>query len=174
MKVESTAFTRANLAAFSDAFVDHERLVTAQRIEASSRRLAELVARMGDSQPSGGDDWSGAEILAHIAVFSKFYGMLTYKVGSGQISEYDLLDSIQQRDVVAAQFVERPTEVLLRAIQSDHARTVEYLRSADATAMRRRVAIGDGASLSVDFIARMLLCAHLEQHVDQLERATDF
>lgn len=168
MKIESTGFTWTHLAAFANEFADHERVVLAKRLERDSARLGELAARMGESHER--DGWNAREILAHIAVFSKFYGMLTYKVGSGQLSEIDLLANVRQRDAAAEELDAMPSGELVRSIRDGHQRTVAYLRSADAVAMKRRVAIGGGAGLSADEIARFFLCAHLEQHLDQLER----
>ena len=168
MEIESVQFTRADLEAFADELVEHERVALADRLERDSARLAELAAQLDESNARRARDggWSAHEILAHIAVFSKFHGMLTYKVGSGQFTEIDLLGSVQQRDTAGARMAALLLPELLQAIQSGHRHTVEYLRSADATAMKRRVDIGD-ASLSADEIARLFLCAHL----DQLERA---
>jgi hypothetical protein len=89
------------------------------------------------------------------------------------MAELNLLENIQQRDVAADDLLQRPPEVLLRAIRSDHRRSVEFLRSADAATMRRTVDIGGGQTLTVDYIMRLLLCAHLEMHVAQLEQALD-
>ena len=168
MKIESTGFTEANLNAFAADFIEHERLVLADRIVTASARLVALAAGVQARSSGQDDNWTAHEILAHVAVFSKFYGMLTYKVGTGQLHEFDLLGSIQQRDVVDAQYAAQPTAELLEAIQTSHRRTVDYLRSADAEAMQRRLNAGNGLSVSVDQIARLFLCAHLEQHVDHL------
>jgi hypothetical protein len=169
MKIESTGFTRADMNAFAADLLDHERVALADRLEADSARLAALVARLGEEGPSGDEGWSARDILAHIAVFSKFYGVLTYKVGSGEYQEIDLLDNIQKRDVFGERLARRPAAELLASIQADHQHTVSYLRSADAAAMRRQAAIGEGVSISADEIARLFLIAHLEQHIDQLE-----
>ena len=54
--------------------------------------------------------------------------------------------------------------------QRDHQRTVAYLRSADTQAMTRRAVLYEGFSMSAAEIAQLPLCAHLEIHLDQLER----
>lgn len=173
MKVESTGFTSDDLAAFASDLLDHERLVLADRLEAGSARLAGVVARLERSEASDGEEWSAHDILAHIAVFSKFYGVLTYKVGSGQATEIDLLNTIQGRDVIGQRAARHSAAELLSAIQADHQRTVAYLRAADAAAMRRRIAVGNGVSMSTEQIARLMLVAHLEQHVNQLEKVIE-
>ena len=170
MKIESTAFTRADLERFSGQFIDYERLALAERIERDSARLRELAQGLDAAAPSSGEEWSAHEVLAHIALFSKFYGMLIYKVGSGQFTEYDLLSSVQARDVAGRQLAAQPVAALLEAIHADHQRTVAYLRSADAASMQRRLDAGDGFSVSAEEIARLFLCAHLEQHLDHLAR----
>jgi hypothetical protein len=170
MKDEGATFTVADLTGFMAELVDHERLVLADRLERASERLAALAGRIDQDRPGDGG-WSGHEVLAHIAVFSKFYGMLTYKVGSGQLTAIDLLGNMRQRDVLGAQAATRPPDELLRGIAADHRRTAEYLRSADAAAMQRTLDIGHGLSLTADHIARHILIAHLEQHLDQIESA---
>lgn len=170
MKIESPGFTRDDFAAFAADLLDHERLVLADRLEAGSARLAGVVARLERSEASDGEAWSAHDILAHIAVFSKFYGVLTYKVGSGQATEIDLLNTIRGRDVIGQRAARHSAAELLAAIQADHQRTITFLRSADATAMRRRIAVGDSASMSAEEIARLMLVAHLEQHIEQLEK----
>jgi hypothetical protein len=116
------------------------------------------------------DEWTDLEVLAHIAVLSKFYGVLTYQVGSGKIIELDLLPQVRDRDVAGEQMSTLPPEQLLALSQRDHQRTIAYLRSADAEAMQRRVIFWDGLSMSAWEIAQLPLCAHLEMHLDQLER----
>ena len=66
------------------------------------------------------------------------------EVDSGKLSEMDLLPQVKDRDA--------------------------YLRSADAEAMQRRAVLYEGFSMSAEEIAAMPLCAHLEIHLDQLER----
>ena len=117
-----------------------------------------------------GGEWSANEVLAHITVLSKFYGVLTYQVGSGKMTELDLLRQVQDRDVAGQQLSSLPPDQLLAFAQRDHQRTIAYLRSADAEAMKRRVVFSDRFSMSAEEIASMPLCAHLEIHLGQLER----
>jgi hypothetical protein len=103
-------------------------------------------------------------------VLSKFYGVLTSRVGSGKVSELELLPQVKDRDVAGEQLSSLPPDQLLVFAQRDHQRTIAYLRSANAEAMRRRVVFDEGPSMSAQEIASMPLCAHLEIHLDQLER----
>jgi hypothetical protein len=172
MKLDSPAFTAADLQHYGDELIDHERQVLADRLERASARLAELGQRVGEEERSDSADWNAIEVLAHIAVLSKFYGMLTYKIGSGQITELDLLGNVNLRDVLGEQLARESPAALVEMAVSDHRRTVEYLRSADAAAMRRECVIDGGRSvLRADDMAREALIGHLEMHVDQLERA---
>jgi len=175
VRIESPSFTEREIRSFLDEFEDHERRRLADRLEADSTRLAELVQRLSVSSSSGGrsewgHEWNAHEVLAHIAVLSKFYGVLTYQVGSGKISELDLLPQVKDRDVAGEQLSALPPDQLLGFAQRDHQRTIAYLRSADAEAMRRRAVLYEGFSMSAQEIASMPLCAHLEIHLDQLER----
>ena len=172
MKIESTGFTAADLDHYRDELIDHERLVLADRLERASARLETLGLVVGE-QPSGTEaEWTPREVLAHIAVLSKFYGMLAYKIGSGQMTELDLLGNVNLRDVLGEQLAHEPATTLVAMARSDHERTVRYLRSADAAAMRRECVVDDGRSvMRAEDIAREALIGHLELHVEQLERA---
>ena len=172
MRIESPEFTEREIRGFLDDFEDHERRRLADRLEADSTRLAELVRNIPSPAPGGGsgDEWSAGEVLAHIAVLSQFYGVLTYQVGSGKITELDYLPQVQLRDVAGEQLSSQPPDRLLALAQRDHQRTIGYLRSADAEAMKRRVVLSEGFSMTAGEIAQLPLCAHLEMHLDQLEK----
>jgi hypothetical protein len=172
VKIESTAFTAADLDHYRDELIDHERLVLADRLERASARLTELGRQLSPEVASNPDAWNSTEVLAHIAVLSKFYGMLTYKIGSGRLTELALLGNVHVRDVLGEKLAkeEAPSALVEMAI-ADHRRTVQYLRSADAVAMRRECVVDGGRSVTrADDMAREALIGHLELHVEQLAR----
>jgi len=173
VKIESTGFTAADLDHYRDELIDHERQVLAERLERASARLAELAVPAGnEAEASDSDAWTPTEVLAHIAVLSKFYGMLTYKVGSGQLIEFDLLRNVNLRDVLGEELAKEPPAALIEMALADHRRTLQYLRGADAEAMRRECVVDGGrAVMRAQDIAREALIGHLEMHVDQLARA---
>lgn len=171
MRIESPAFSERELQGFLDEVLNHERERTADRLEAASARLAELVARGQIDRGNGEREWSGHDVLAHIAVLSKFYGVLVYQVGSGKRREIDLLEQVQNRDIAGDLLSSLPDDQLLAMAQADHQRTGRFLRSADAIAMQRRATLYEGTSMSTLEIAQLPLCAHLDVHLDQLERA---
>jgi hypothetical protein len=173
MKIESPSFTVTDLDHYRDELTDHERNVMAARLERASTRLAELAAHVsiagGESREP---EWRPIEVLAHIAVLSKFYGMLTYKIGSGQMTELDLLGNVHLRDILGEQLAKEPAERLVAMALADHRRTVDYLRSADAEAMRRECVVDGGrAVMRAADVAREALIGHLELHVAQLAKA---
>ena len=177
MRIESPAFTEREMWSFLDEIVDFERRRLADRLEADSARLTKLVLGNPWDIPSpagggsgSGPEWNAHDILAHIVVLSKFYGVLVSRVGSGKLSELELLPQVKDRDVAGEQLSSLTPDQLLAFAQRDHQRTIAYLRSADAEAMRRRAVLYEGFSLSAEEIASMPLCAHLEIHLDQLER----
>ena len=170
MKIESPGFTEADLDHYRDELVDHERKNLIGRLERASARLGELGARVTEGA-STGQDWSPNEVLAHIAVLSKFYGMLTYKIGTGQLTELDLLGNVNLRDVLGEQLAKESPRTLVEMATADHRRTVEYLKEADAEAMRRECIVDGGrAVMRAADIAREALIGHLEVHVEQLEK----
>ncbi|MFI5282259.1 MAG: DinB family protein [Candidatus Dormibacterales bacterium] len=169
MKIESTAYTSTDLEKFLDELVDHDRKLVADRLEAASVRLAELGPRI---QAGHGDDsWSAHEILAHIAVLSKFYGVLVHKISSGQLPELNLLKNVNLRDVAGQQMAELEPAELLRLIKADHDRTLKTLRSVEPSALRRASRLEDGTTMTAMDVARLPLLSHLELHLKQLEQS---
>ena len=171
MKLESPDFTELSVRAFLKETLDHERLRLADRLESDSARLAELV-QAGVRDVRDGERWSGQEVLAHIVVLSKFYGMLTSQVGAGKLTEVDLLGAAQARDVAAEPLLPLPPQQLLSLAQRDHRRTIAYLRNATGMDLARRTNLLGSFTMSAQEIATLPLCAHLEIHLEQLEQAT--
>src|SRR3982074_768891 len=101
MKLESTTYTRADVEQFLDEMIDHDRHLLADRLEQASARLAEVGPRVLAGR--GETDWSQHEVLAHIAVLSKFYGVLVHKISSGQVTEVDLLANTHLRAAAGEQ-----------------------------------------------------------------------
>lgn len=173
MRIESPAFTEREMRGFLDEQFDHERHRLADRLLADSARLARLAPTLALPRKRGRDEtqeWTGQEILAHIVVLSKFYGVLTSRVGSGKVSQMELLEAVRSRDPAGEQLSSLPPDQLVAMAQRDHDRTIEYLRGADADAMQRRAVLYEGFSMSAAEIAQLPLCSHLEIHLDQLER----
>jgi hypothetical protein len=173
VRIESPSFTEREMRAFLDEFVDHERERIADRLETISARLVEIVAQGVSHGPNGQHEWTGHEVLAHIATVSKFYGILAYQVGGGKVAETDLLEQVHMRDVATEQLSALSDDELLALTLRDHQRTIAYLRSADAAAMQRKARLYEGFSMTAMEIATLPLCGHLELHLDQLERAAN-
>ena len=168
MKMESTAFTLADVQSFLDEFLDHDRMLLADRLEKASARLGELGPRVTAGHGDG--EWSSHEVLAHIAVLSKFYGVLVHRISSGQMTELNLLENVNARDVAGEQMAQLEPADLLRMAQADHQRTIKTLRTTEAAALRRAARIDDGTMLTAEAVARLPLVTHLELHIEQLER----
>src|SRR6267143_4850294 len=134
MKIESTSFTRADVEQFLDSMLDHDRTVLADRLEKASARLAALGPRIDAGR--GETEWSNHEVLAHIAVLSKFYGVLVHRISSGKMSELDLQENVNLRDVVGDQMAQIEPAELLRMTLADQARTLELLRTVEPSSLR--------------------------------------
>jgi hypothetical protein len=169
MKIESTTFTQADVETFEAELRDHERMAMADRLENVSRRLEAIGPRIAAGH--GDESWSDHELLAHIAVVSKFYGVIVHKISSGQMTELDLLSYVNLRDVVGEQMAEIEPADLLRAALADQARTAKLLRGMDGEALRRKATLTTGGTISAEHVARLPLINHLESHVEQLERS---
>jgi hypothetical protein len=168
LKIESPAFTQADVDRFELELREHEREALADRLERASARLAAIGPRITAAR--GADTWSDHEVLAHIAVLSKFYGVMVHKISSGQMTEVDVLNFVNLRDVAGDQTAQQEPADILRAALADQARTLKLLRSIDAVALGRTVRLQDGSVISAEHVARLPLINHLETHVEQLER----
>lgn len=173
MEIESTSFVGADLDRFLDELVDQDRRALIERLERASARLEELAERMPDAPAGEGDGWSAQEVLAHIAVLSKFYGVLAYRIGTGAMTELDLLGQVHLRDVAGERMARQPATELVRMATADHRRTLQWLGAATPPDLRRRCRTGPDASMSAEEFARLALCAHLELHLRQLEAAIE-
>ncbi|HKV86923.1 MAG TPA: DinB family protein [Candidatus Dormibacteraeota bacterium] len=168
MKIESTAFTVDDVRSFMASYRDHEREVLARRLEDVSRRLAVLAPHIG-SAGSNGDGWNAHEVLAHIAVVSKFYGVLVHKIASGQVTELDLLESVHMRDAAGEQMAALKDEELVKMALADQERTIKTLRRLDAESLGRSALMSGEVTMTAEEVARLPLISHLELHLDQLE-----
>jgi hypothetical protein len=169
MKIESTAFTQDDLQGFLDEMMDRERMLLAERLEQASARLSRIGPRI--KAGGGNGEWSDHEVLAHVAVLSKFYGVLVHKITSGQVDEVNLLGNTNLRDAAGEQMAQIPPEELLRMVLTDHARTAKLLRTVDVSALRREVKTETRRMVTAEYLARFPLINHLEQHVAQLEKS---
>ncbi len=169
MKIESPSFTIDNLRSFMATYRDHERGLLADRLQEVSERLAELEPLIETARPVDGE-WNAHEVLAHIAVVSRFYGIVVHRVASGQVTELDLLNSVHMRDQAGEQMVKLAPAELLKMAIADQERTLQTLRDAGVEALQRAARIDGETTMTAEEFARLPLIGHLEMHVDQLER----
>ena len=108
MTNDSTTFTATDLQGFLDEMIDHDRLALADRLQRASERLAEYgpLVTAGRGQADNPGAWDAHEVLAHIVVLSKFYGVIFHKVSSGKMTELDLLNNVGLRDAMDEQMAQ--------------------------------------------------------------------
>jgi hypothetical protein len=169
MKIASPAYTGEELLAFLNEMQDHDRHMLADRLQRASDRLAEIAPRVKASR-SENDEWSAHEVLAHIASLSKFYGVVVHRMVSGQITDLNLLEAAQLRDPTIDKWSEREPAELLQMTLVDHERTIKTLRTADPASLRRTARLPEGGTMTAEEIARLPLIAHIESHIEQLEK----
>lgn len=172
MKIESAAYTKTDFENFLNVELDSERKQLADRLERASARLAKVGPRITAGRGEG-EEWNGHEVLAHIAGFSKYYGVLVHKVAGGQLTDVDLMSSTNIRDESIVQMSAMEPADLLRMALDAHARTAKELRTLDLAAFRNKANVEGGVWFSPvgpDFLARYPLVNHLEAHVEQLEK----
>jgi hypothetical protein len=170
MKIESAGYSATELISFINDLQDQDRQVLADRLERASQRLAAIGPRVQPGRGKG-DEWSDVEVLAHIAGFSKFYGVLVHRMVSGKVTDVDFLQATQMRDGSIDQMADMEPADLLRMALTDHARTINELRTVAAGSLRRRANLPDGGTMTAEEVARLSLVVHLENHVNQLEKS---
>jgi hypothetical protein len=170
MKIESPAFTMDDIRRFMSSYRDRERHILADRLQRVSERVADLGPRVKRQIDDKESEWNAHETLAHIAVVSKFYGVLVHRIAGGKLDEMNLLDAVNLRDSAGRQMAELEPDDLVRQAVSDQQRTIKTLREVDPSSLDRSARIDDGTSMTAEQVARMPLISHLEMHVEQLEK----
>jgi uncharacterized damage-inducible protein DinB len=170
MKIESPTFTMDDIRAFMSSYRDRERHLLADRLQRVSERVAELGPRVKRQIDDTESEWNAHETLAHIAVVSKFYGVLVHRIASGKLDDMNLLEAVNLRDSAGRQMAELEPDELVRQAVADHQRTIKTLREVDSSSLEKSARIDDGTSMSAEQVARMPLISHLELHVEQLEK----
>jgi len=148
---------------------ERERDLLADRLQRISARLADLGPRVAP-QAGDGDAWNAHELLAHIALVSKFYGVLVHRIATGKTTDFNLLEQVNLRDVVGQQMAKTDPAELLQQALSDHQRTIDTLRATDTDTLQRAATIDDGSTMTAEEVARMPLISHLEMHIAELEK----
>ncbi len=169
MKIESPAFTLDDVKTFMDTYLDRERNLLADRLQIASERLAALAPRI-KAEHGDENSWSAHELLAHLAVLSKFYGVLVHRISTDQLPNMNLLEAVHLRDTVGHQMSQLEPADLVRMTLADHERTIKTLRTSDPQALRKTAELGDGITMTAEEVARLPLVSHLELHIDQLEK----
>ena len=169
VKIESPAFTMDDVKTFMGTYRDRERHLLADRLQRASDRLAEIAPHIA-AQQSDDAEWSAHEVLAHLAVLSKFYGVLVHRIASGKLPDMNLLEAVNQRDSAGKQMSQMEPAELLRMTLADHRRTINTLRTVDPASLQNSARVDDGTSMTAEEVARLPLISHLEMHIDQLEK----
>ena len=159
-----------DLRAFMASYRDRERNLLADRLQNVSDRVAKLGPQVDDAANDADPEWNAREILAHIAVVSKFYGVLVHRIAGGKLDDMNLLEAVNMRDAAGRQTAELNPGELVSQTLTDHQRTLKTLRESDVDSLKRSARIDDGTSLTAEEVARLPLITHLEMHVDQLEK----
>src|SRR6267143_3313750 len=118
VKIESPAFTMDDVRAFLSTYRDRERHLLADRLQRISDRLAEIGPHVA-AQQSDEAEWNAHEVLAHLAVVSKFYGVLVHKIASGKLPDMNLLEAVNLRDSAGKQMSEMDPAELFRITFAD-------------------------------------------------------
>src|SRR5256714_2111669 len=138
---------------FMETYLDRDRQILAERLERLSDRVDELGPQI--QQQGGGDgEWSAHEILAHLAVVSKFYGVLVHRIAAGKLEDLNLLEAVNMRDAAGKQMAELAPAELVRMTPADHERTIKTLRTTSTSSPRRAARAHDGTTMTAQEGAR--------------------
>lgn len=158
-----------DLNAFMSTYRDRERHVLADRLQRVSDRLAEIAPRV-TAQRSDEAEWNAHEVLGHLAVVSKFYGVLVHRIATGKLPEMNLLEAVNLRDSAGKQMSQMEPAELLRVTLADHQRTINTLRTVDLDSLQNSARVDGGTTMTAEEVARLPLITHMEIHVEQLEK----
>jgi hypothetical protein len=168
MRQESAAFTSADVPRFFSQLAELDIAQTRDRLKAASARMVELAARVPDERGDG-ETWNAKEVLAHVAVLSRAYGVFAYMVAHERIGELNLGDIISQRDVVGEEMAQQSVAEIVAQARKQHDRTLKFLATATTEQWSKTVRTEFG-ELRVEGLIRLPLVVHLEDHLDQVER----
>src|SRR2546421_6483431 len=147
VKIESPAFTMDDLNAFMSTYRDRERNILADRLQRISDRLAEIAPRVA-AQQSDDAEWNAHEVLAHLAVVSKFYGVLVHRIASGKLPDMNLLEAVNLRDAAGKQMSEMDPPQLPPLTLAHHPRTINTLRTADAASLQNSARLDERKTMT--------------------------
>lgn len=171
IRENSSAFGADDIPRFFDEIFEWDVRHTRDRLRQASQRMNELAARIPET-PRGDGEWNAKEILAHIAVLSKAYGVFSYFIASGRLTDLTLGDVINQRDAEGDKYMAMSAQEIAAAATGEHERTLKFLDGASLEDLRRECRVERG-TITAEYVVRLPLVAHLEQHIEQLEKALD-
>ena len=169
MKDESQHFDVPDLDRFLNDTAAYEAHALVRRLQTAGARLQQLSEQVTSRQSSDQSAWTAHDVLVHVAVLSKYYSVLAYRIGTGKVQEIDLMPAIRARDSAGQKLADLDARQLAEMAIADHTRLIEYLNGATPAELRTSAAMQQGGTLTVDVAARQLLCGHLEEHLAQLE-----
>jgi hypothetical protein len=170
MKIESPELTLDDFKGFLDDLLEYDRDHLIFRLRGALAQLDELLPKISSGPSSDGDGWGAPEVLAHISVFTGFFGWLAYTIAKGRPVEVDLIEALKQRDLVGSQAAELPPAEMAETIRSNMERTISFLEKATPDELRNEIDYL-ARRMRADDIVRISLCAHLETHLRQMRDA---
>ena len=162
-----------DIRSFMASYRDRERQLLADRLQRVSDRLAKVGSRVVREVNEDRPEWNAHEVLAHIAVVSKFYGVLVHRIAAGRREDMNLLEAVNLRDAAGRQMAELAPHELIDQALADHQRTLKTLRESSVEALETPARLDDGTTMTAEEVARLPLISHLEMHIEQLEKELD-
>ena len=89
-------------------------------------------------------------------------------VAKGRLTDLPIGDVINQRDVVGEEMAQLSVAAIVAEARRQQERTLAFLERATPEQLRATCKTETG-TISAEYLVRLPLVAHLEQHLDQLE-----
>jgi hypothetical protein len=171
VKIESPSFTISDLRrVVGDELAEVERRSVVTRLRDVSARMKDIALRVPEQPPTSDGEWNAKEVLAHIAVASKGWGALAYMAAKARMPELVGQKVIVQRDPLAMEMMGLPVAEITNQAAHAHERSLSFLEGATLDELYTPVRWELGEVAAADLF-RLMLVAHVEQHVVQLETA---
>ena len=170
MKIESPSFTLTDLRrVVGDELAEIERRSVITRLRNASARMLAVAPRIPDSNPR--TTASGMRRrCSHTSRWRQKDGRDRLLVAVGRMPELDGQQVIVQRDPLGMEMVAHEVDEIAREAAHAHERTLAFLERATLEEFYRPVQWELGTASAADLF-RLMLAAHIEQHVAQLEAA---
>lgn len=178
MDSESSPLAAPDLDSFLYELRSHEQrrrpdgATVVERLERCLGRLQEVILFVEPTAPvSGAGETNPREVLVQMVLMAQLLGWGMWAAGSGEQEEEGSFRSfLSLREVLSRRFAEVGPDELVDIVRTELTSSMEYLCLADSEQLARAARLGP-SELTAPEIGELLLCAHIEMSIEQLEQS---